>query len=867
MIWHSASTEEVLKHFDVDDKKGLANGVADEKLEKYGQNVISKIEIPTFLSRFLKQLNNKTVIFLIITAIISFIVSLVYKEVNSTSALLIIAIVVINALISAYHIYNCDKAMEEIKLMTNPTVTVLREGIQRKVNAALLVPGDIIVLEEGDYIPADARIIECNEFRCNELSLTGVEIPVDKDCDLILDDISPIETRKNMVFSGCSVAHGNAKAIITSTGLETEIGRSSAILQQTGEDKLPLEGKLDIIGRFSNIAILVVCILVFFIALIQNFTTGNFASMTVKVLLNSIALAVAAIPEGLPTIAAIVIALGIQRILKDDIVIKDVTAVELLGKTDILCCDKTGILTRNKMEVTKIFDGDKICDFQNEAPDEKISTILKLATACSTLNNDSTEDAIEKACLTYNSMSKTDISNVFPQVAIVPFDSERKTMSVITMMSKHPVAIIKGAPESVLPNCTNCNADEILKLNNTFADEGLRIVCMAMKPLDELPANPTSEEIEKDLIFVGLIALDDPPREGVIEDIEACHSAGIKTVMITGDNLITAKTVARRIGILTDDTLAITGAELAKMNDDELASNIEKYSVFARVTPGDKLRIVKAWQTHKKTVTITGDNIEDAESLALADVGCALGKYGADVAKGNADIIISNNRFHSVLKSIRESRGLFSNIRKSVFYLLSCNIAEIITIVFGLLIFRNFPVAAAQLLWINLLTDCAPSISLSLEKAETDVMNSKNSSINKIFNVKSIIAIAVQSIFIALITLIAYSIGNDFGDTATASSMAFAVLGISQIFHCFNCKFEGTILGKKIFSNSFMNLSVIVTLFIIIFLLFTPAGFIFGLEMLTFNQFIVCLLLSLTIIPVVELTKILSDLFIKKGRR
>ena len=578
--------------------------------------------------------------------------------------------------------------------------------------------------------------------------------------------------------------------------------------------------------------------------------------MTVEMFMNALALAVAAIPEGLPTIATIVIALGVQRILKDNIIIKDISAVELLGKTDILCCDKTGILTRNKMEVIKIFDGDKTVDLLSDMPDEKVATVLKLATACSTLSNDSTENAIEKSCLTFNSMSREDINNIFPQVAVVPFDSERKTMSVITMMSKKPVAIIKGAPESVLPKCVNCKSEDILKINDKFADDGLRIVCIALKTLEEIPANPTADDVENELIFVGLIALDDPPREGVIEDISALESAGISTIMITGDNLITAKTVARRIGVLKDGTEAITGNELAKMSDEELAENIDKYSVFARVSPSDKLRIVKAWQSKKKKVSITGDSLNDAESLALADVGCAVGKYGADVAKGNADIIISNNRFHSVLKAIRESRGLFSNIRKSVAYLFSCNIAEIITVLFGLIIFKKLPLAAVQLLWINLLTDCAPAISLSLEKAEKDIMNRKSSAVSKIFDFKSVILITVQSIFISVIVLFAYSLGNDFSDSATASTMAFAVMGITQIIHCFNCKFEGSVFGKKLFANKFMNVSVLIALFVIIFLLFTPAGFVFGLVKLSFSQFLISLLLSVTIIPVTEIVKL-----------
>lgn len=867
MIWHSATAEEVLKHYNLDDKVGLSNGECEEKLEIYGENVVSNIEKPKFLNLFLNQLKDKMVIFLIVTAIVSFIVSLAYNEVSSYSAFLIIGIVILNALISAYHKHNCNKTLESIRYMSIPSVSVLREGVVKSVSAAKLVPGDIIILEEGDYISADARIIESNEFRCNELVLTGVEVPVEKSGNVILEDITVVENRSNMVFSGCSVVHGNAKAVVTAVGLETEMGKSSAISQQTGEEKLPLQSKLDVIGKFSNIAIILVCVAVFFVSLIQNFAGENFASITMKTLVNAVALAVAAIPEGLPTISAIVIILGLQRILKDDIVIKNTNAIEVLGKTEILCCDKTGVLTRNKMEVTKIFDGNEICDLTSDTVSETAASVLKLATACSTLDNDSTESAIEKACLTYNSMSSVDIANIFPQVAKVPFDSERKTMSVITIFGKQPVVIVKGAPESVIPACVNCKVDELLKLNETLADEGLRNVCIAMKQLDEIPANPTAEDIEFGLTFVGLIALDDPPREGVVEDIETCESAGIRTVMITGDNLVTAKTVARRIGILKDDTFAITGAELNEMTDEELAENIDKYSVFARVSPSHKLRIIKAWQANKKTVTVTGDNFEDAESLALADVGCAIGRFGTDVAKGNADIIISNNRFHSVLKAIRESRGLFSNIRKSVFYLFSCNIAELIAVLFGLLIFKNMPVAAVQLLWINLLTDCAPAISLSLENAEKDIMNRKGAGISRLFDLKSVITITVQSIYLAFITLIAYGLGNDFNDSAAASTMAFAVLGLSQIFHCFNCKFEGSLMGKKLFANNLMNISVIITLFVILFLLFTPAGAVFSLTALSFSQFIICLLLAISIIPVTELLKIGLNLLFEKTEK
>ena len=604
MIWHSADYNSVLEELSVDSKIGLANGVADDRLEQFGRNVVSKIERPTFTQRFLAQFKSKLVIALIITAVVSFIVSLMYGNINVFSPLLIIAIILINAFVSAYNIYNSDNALDDIKQITNPKATVLREGLIKRIDAALLVPGDIILLEAGDYIPADARIIEANEFRCNESVLTGIEIPVEKESDLILEDITPIEKRSNLVFMGCSVAHGTAKAVVTDTGFETEIGRTSALLQQTGEDKLPLQTQLEGFGKIVNLAILGICGLVFLIALLQNFSSGNFASMTLKVLVDAVALAVAAIPEGLPVITTIVIAIGVHRILQDKIIVKDAKAAELLGKTDVICCDKTGVLTRNKMVLSRIFGGKKLTDLEADGIDETDATILKIATACSTLSNDSTEDAIEKACLAYNSMSKVDIDNLFPHMAEVPFDSDRKTMTVITMINERPFAIVKGAPETVVPKCVGCDVKQILAVNDGLANEAFRVICIAMRQLDSIPANPTAEEIENNLTFVGLLGLNDPPREGVVEEILACNRAGIKTVMITGDNLTTAKTVARRIGILTDETLAITGAELNELSDWELEQNIEKYSVFARVSPSDKIRIVKAWQKIGKIVTI-----------------------------------------------------------------------------------------------------------------------------------------------------------------------------------------------------------------------------------------------------------------------
>lgn len=863
MIWHSTPCADILRELEVDDKKGLANGVAEMRLLQYGRNVISSVEKPSYFKRLLGQLKSKTVIALMVIALLSFAVSLMYREADFFAPLLIIAIVIINAAISAYHLHSCDNALDSMKSITNPSVTVLREGIVRTVNSATLVPGDIILLETGDFISADARIIDSNEFRCNESMLSGDEIPVEKNGDVLHEDITAVENRSNMVFSGTSVAHGTAKAVVVATGLNTEMGRTSAILQQTGEKSLPLESELDGIGKIVNVIILIICLVVFIVGMVQNFKSGNFASTTLKMLMNAVALAVAAIPEGLPAIATIVIAVGVKRIVEDKIIIKDSDALELLGKTNVICSDKTGVLTRNKMQLSKIFDGDKLTDVETEPINEKTALVLKLATACSTLQNDSTEDAVKKACLAYNSMSEKDIEDIFPKLAIIPFDSERKTMTVITMINEKPFAIVKGAPEIVVPNCVGCKAEEILKLNNALADEALRIVAIAMRPLDSIPANPNPSDIERSLTFVGLLGLDDPPRETVIDDIKTCESAGIKTVMITGDNLITAKSVARRIGILKDESIALTGDELAAMSDEELAAAVSDCTVYARVSPPDKLRIVKALQQAGNVVTITGDSVQDGEALAAADVGCAVGKFGTDVAKGSADIVISNNRFNSIVCAIKESRGLFDNIKKSVYYLFSCNFAELIVILFGMIIFSSAPLSAVLLLWINLLTDCAPAISLSMERAEDSVMKRKPyTSLGRLFDAGTVVSIALQSVFIAVMTLTAYGIGAG-ESSAAAITMAFAVLGMSQIFHCYNSRFEGSLISKKLFSNRFLNFSAVLTLFIIVFLVLTPAGYLFGMTTLSFKQFALSLLLSFLIVPICELIKLVKRIILK----
>ena len=740
-------------------------------------------------------------------------------------------------------------------------VTVIRDGNEKQIPSEMLVPGDIIRLSEGDYITADARIIEADGFRCSEAILSGEVVPVEKFANVTVEDITAATARPNMVFAGCSVVHGTALAVVVETGLNTEIGKQADIIRQTNSETLPITTTLEHSGKLINIIVLVLCIVAFFIGIILNFDTNNFALDSVTTLLNAVALGISAMPESLPAISTIVIALGIKRMIDDNIIIKNTKALELLGKTEVICVDKTGILTKNNMELSCIFDGEQLTDLSDNVLSEKTAGVLQLATACSMLENDSTEISIENACIKYLSLSREEVGNLFPRLSAIPFDSVRKTMTSINMISGKPVAIVKGAPENVIPNCNIAEKDKLLELYNSLTEKSYRVICIALKPLDEIPSNPNADEIESNLTFVGLICLNDPPQSDTVEAVNTCNIAGIKTIMITGDNISTAKAIARRIGILTDDNQAISGEQLEKLSDEELTYNIEKYTVYARITPDDKVRIINAWQRSGKIVAVTGNGFEDAEALSAADIGCTVGKYGADVAVGNADVIIKDKKFMSIIRAIRESRALFDNVKKAISYLLACNFGEIATFIFGMIIFGTPPLVAVQLLWINLLTDCTSVISLTIENSEPNVMHKKPLTLTgHLFSRNAILNIVSDSLIIAVLTLIAYAIG---GKTA-GSTMAFATLVMLQVFHSFNMKTQQSLLKANFKSNKFMNFSSVLVLIISIFLVLTPAGALFELTKLELLQFVFSFILAIVIIPISEIKKIVMRKIVAK---
>lgn len=857
MIWHSSSAENVINELKTDAERGLASGEVPNRLELHGSNKTSIGDNKSFASRFLSQLNSKVIYFLIIISVLSFAVDIVYHQNNLYFPLLIIAIVVLNALISAFHLHKCDEALNNVYNAAKPSVTVLRDGKIQVRPSESLVPGDVILLKEGDYITADARLIESDALRCNEAILTGEIVPVEKYADILLEDITPASQRRNMVFSGCSVVHGTAKAVVVETGLKTEIGKIADISRQTNSQTLPITESLNNSGKLINVSVLVFCIIAFIIGMFQIDASLPFASSTLNVLMNTVALGISAMPESLPAISTVVIALGIQRMISDNIVIKNTKALELLGKTEVFCVDKTGILTKNDMSLKFIHDGTDLIELGEDALPEKAASVLQLATACSMLENDSTETAIENACKKYVSMSKTDIDNLSPRLAAIPFDSVRKTMTSISMINGTPVAIVKGAPEILLEKCNLENKDALKLVCDNLTKDSYRVLLIALKKLDEIPSSPNPDEIERDLTFVGILGIYDPPQSDTAEAVSLCKIAGIHTVMMTGDSLVTAKTIAEKIGILTDDSQAITGSQLEEITDEQLMASIEKYTVFARITPEDKHRIITVWQKLGKIVAVTGTGTEDADALATADIGCAVGNYGTDIAKGNADVIIERKKFMSVVKAIQESRSLFENVKKAITYLLGCNFAEILVFILGMLIFGKAPFAAVQLLWINLLTDSTSVISLTFEKSEFDVMRQKPLALTgHLFSKGATVNIICDVLVITALTLASYTIGG--------TSLAFSTLAMVQIFHSYNCKTHDTILKADFKSNKFMNFSSVLVLFISIFLVLTPAGSVFGIEALAAKEFFISLGLAIAIIPICEIKKFASRQLAKR---
>ena len=872
MIWHSSSLEEVARELQVDPAAGLSSEEASSRLAQAGPNRLQEKKRTTFLQKFAAQLKDFMVIILMIAAAISLLTSLIQGELDWIEPLVIVAIVVFNALLGVLQESKAEAALDALQNMSAPSAKVLRDGRISVIPAADIVPGDIIELEAGDYIPADGRLISASSFHSDESSLTGESVPSEKFPTDEIEDIAALGDRSNMVHSGCTVSYGRGRAIVTETGMQTEMGKIATILESTTDTETPLKVKLAHLSKNLGILALVICAIIFVIGIVEAVVDGGDLLVSfVDTLMIAVSLAVAAIPEGLPAIVTIVLALGVSRMVKKNAIIRRLPAVETLGSASYICSDKTGTLTQNVMTLVEVFDGTESCTLGNEEPSSRAAQVISWGALCCDASveeqdgkivriGDPTETAIVEAAGKYCNHVKSETDNVFPRMGEIPFDSDRKLMTTVNLIDGKPFAIVKGAPDILFSRCGGDLA-AARQANEDMAESALRVLAVAYKPLSEVPSNPTAEELEYDLTFVGLLGMIDPPRPEAARSVAICHRAGISTVMITGDHLTTACAIARNLGILTEGKKAITGAKLSELSDEEFFRTVEEYAVYARVSPADKIRIVQALQSKGHVVAMTGDGVNDAPALKAADIGCAMGITGTDVAKGAAAMVLTDDNFATIVSAVAEGRGIFDNIRKAVHFLLSCNLGEILTVFISMILFRTSPLLPIQLLWINLVTDSAPALALGMEPVEKDVMDrtprAKNESI---FSGGMGFTAIWQGVMFSVLTILAYWLGGkgEIGDT-----MAFATLAFSQIVHALNARSSHSLFQAGWFRNPYMLLAIVASILLTLLVMLTPLAPVFGLIALEGTQWITVTVLSLIPLVLCEAVKLVRHLLKK----
>ena len=814
-MWYTLSTKEVEEQMQTNIEFGLNEKQVEDKQNKFGLNKLEEKKRESIVIKFIKQFNDFMIIILIIASIISAVVARLEGSNDYFDSIIIIAIVVFNAIMGLVQEAKAEKSLEALKKMTAPTCRVKRNGKISTIKSEQIVPGDIVLLEAGNYVPADCRLISSSNLKIEESSLTGETVPVLKEANSILKEKTALGDMVNMAFSTTIVVNGHGEAIVTDIGMNTKVGKIAKMIITNEAPETPIQKKLGEVGKSLGIACLGICLLIFVIGLLKKIEP-------IEMFMTSVGLAVAAIPEGLPAIVTIMLSIGVTKMAKKNSIIRKLPAVETLGSSSVICSDKTGTLTQNKMQVTKI------ANINGETNDkEYIKWLMGMATMCTDveiskengkmeLTGEPTEKAIVSKALD-EGQNKNELYNVMKRVKDIPFDSSRKMMTTIHKMPNGYRVITKGAPDVLLKRCNkvydNGNVTTLdyskTKLienqNNKMADEALRVLAIAYLDIPSLPSKIDTETVEKNLIFIGLIGMIDPPREGVKEAVATCKKAGIKTVMITGDHIITAKAIAKDLGILRGSDLAITGEELDKIPQAVLQRNIMNYSVFARVTPEHKVRIVKAYQSTGAVVAMTGDGVNDAPALKNADIGIAMGKNGTDVAKNAADMVLTDDNFVTIVEAVKQGRNIFDNIKKAVHFLIATNIGEIVTIFLGLVLGLKSPLLAIQLLWINLVTDSLPAIALGLEKPEADIMDKKPRDSKKgIFADGLWQRIITEGTMLGILTLVAFSVGNYLYDIEVGRTMAFVSLGLLELVHSFNIKSEESIFKVGLFENKYL---------------------------------------------------------------
>ena len=854
-------------------ENGLNAQEAASRLEQYGKNKLAEGKKTTLLQRFLSQLKDPMIIILIAAAVVSGITSF-YSGESFADVIIIMIVVIINAVLGVVQESKAEKAIAALQEIAAATSKVFRDGRQMTIRSEELVPGDIMILEAGDAIPADGRIIECASLKIEEAALTGESVPVTKETGALTSpegkDV-PLGDRKNMVYMGSTVVYGRGRAVVTGTGMKTEMGKIADALTQAQDSATPLQRKLTQLSKILSFLVIGICVFIFAINLIRYFPniTGQNLIDTFMV---AVSLAVAAIPEGLATVVTIVLSIGVTNMSKRNAVIRKLTAVETLGCTEIICSDKTGTLTQNKMTVVA-----------HQGENEKL--LAQAMALASDAELDETSQAVgeptECALVNYADslgLSKNELKEE-PRIGEAPFDSMRKMMSTIHRRPDGSIIqYTKGAPDEVLKRCTHVLSggvavaltdelrSQILQQNKDMADQALRVLCAAYRLWDCKPENEQADYLEQDLCYIGLTGMIDPVRPEVLPAIEECRQAGIRPIMITGDHRDTAVAIAMQLGIINSPDQAITGAELDEISDSDLPEQIEKYSVYARVQPEHKVRIVKAWKAKGKVTAMTGDGVNDAPSIKNADIGVGMGITGTDVTKNVADMVLADDNFATIVSAVGEGRRIYDNIRKAIQFLLASNLSEVLAIFIATIL--GFTILQpVHLLWINLITDCFPALALGVEQSEADIMKRRpRNSREGIFAGGMGFNIAFQGIVVTLITLAAYFIGHymesgvwEFVNSADGTTMAFLTLSMTEIFHSFNMRsLHKSVLTMKS-HNKFLWGAMLASLLCTTAVIYVPfLSAAFGFEHISLIEYLVSIALAITIIPIVELQKLLQ---------
>ena len=881
MSLHSKKREEVLSMLSSDSERGLSSEQVAAQRERYGENRLREKKKKTALERFADQFKDVMIIILLIAAVVSFVVVCVERNWGELfEPALIVLIVILNAVMGVMQESKAEKALDALKNMSAPHARVIRDGVISVINAAELVPGDIIKLEAGDFVPADARLLHSVSLKSEESALTGESVPSEKDAEAEVDEKAPIGDRHNMVFSGCSITYGTATAIVTATGMDTEMGKIANLLDGEEETQTPLQQKLSELGKYLGFVALGACAIIFVIGLLNEIPV-------LDIFMTAVSLAVSAIPEGLPAIVTIVLSIGVQRMVKRNALIRRLPAVETLGGASVICSDKTGTLTQNRMTLTKLYvNGSDELELVSNDNSESARKLLSYATLCcdgsvefdgdnATHIGDPTETAIVFAAHK-NGYPKKELEARYPRRAELPFDSDRKLMSTVNEIDGKLIVIVKGAFDMMAVRCVGGDIEKGREMTDRMSRDALRVLAVAYKEIDSLSAEPTSEELESGLTFLGLVGMIDPPRPEAKDAVAVCRRAGIKPVMITGDHVVTASAIARELGILLDGDDAITGAQLDAMTDEELDRRVENISVYARVSPENKIRIVKAWQRKGQIVSMTGDGVNDAPALKAADIGCAMGITGTDVAKGAADMTLTDDNFATIVDAVKEGRGIYANIKKVVGFLLGTNIGEVVTVFLSMLFFHISPLVSIQLLVINLVTDSFPAIALGMEAVEKDIMDRKPKPKNEgIFAHGLGVRVVLQGFMFGILTLVGFVVGTGLslgqifsgvllkGEYESAlvagQTLAFIVLALSQVVQAYNMRSEHSLFKIGPFGNRTLNLAALASTSVVLILLFVPfARNIFGLALLHTWQYLVGLGLVLVPLVVMELCKLLG---------